>query len=247
MKTIFTLFASLLLSASLLAADFMPKSMLTVQSAGNEDIRVVVDGRRFETDANRIVIYDLGTGRHSIKIYRERRNGFFSILGSRYELVYNTSIQVKNRSHIQVSIDRNGRASMVESRLIANGRNSNMGNDRYFDFEKDGRRGDYDYNDTYARAMNDREFKAVLQAIDKEWLESNKLKSALQIVRNNNLSSAQVKEMLLLFSFENNKLELAKQAYANTVDKRNYTMVYDVFSFSSSKTELDRFIRGGRF
>ena len=62
-----------------------------------------------------------------------------------------------------------------------------------------------------------------------------------------NVPYAQVKEMLLLFSFENNKLELAKQAYASTVDKRNYSMVYDVFSFNTSKTELDRFIQGRRY
>ena len=247
MKTIFTLFASLLLSVSLLAADMMPKTMLTVQSAGNEDIRVVVDGRRYETSANRIVIQDLGTGRHTIKVYKEKRNGMFSIMGRRYELVYQSHVQVKNRSHILVNIDRNGRASMTESRLIANGRNSQTGSDRYFDYERDGRWGDYDYNEGYARAMSDREFNTVLQAIDKEWLESNKLKSALHVVKNNNFTAAQVKEMLLLFSFENNKLELAKQAYASTVDKRNYSMVYDVFSFNTSKTELDRFIQGRRY
>jgi len=86
----------------------------------------------------------------------------------------------------------------------------------------------------------------VLKQIDKEWLESNKLKSALQIVKANTVSAAQVKELLLLFSFENNKLELAKQAYASTVDKKNYDMVFDVFSFSNSKTELSRYIRNYR-
>ena len=90
--------------------------------------------------------------------------------------------------------------------------------------------------------MNDREFKSVLQAIEKEWLESNKFKSASQIVKSNSLSTAQVEQILLLFSFENNKLELAKQAYANTVDKGNYSMLFDLFSLSSSKTELQRYI-----
>jgi hypothetical protein len=85
-----------------------------------------------------------------------------------------------------------------------------------------------------------------LQSIEKEWLESNKLKSAIQIVKTNGLTSAQVKEMALLFSFENNKLELAKQAYTNTVDKRNYYILNDVFSFSSSKDELNRYIHNAR-
>ena len=74
-------------------------------------------------------------------------------------------------------------------------------------------------------------------------VRDNKLKSASQIVKTNNLSTAQVEQILLLFSFENNKLDIAKQAYANTVDKGNYSMLFDVFSFSSSKTELQRYIQ----
>lgn len=114
---------------------------------------------------------------------------------------------------------------------------------RGYDFDQDGQWGDYDNHEGYASGMNDREFKNVLQAIQKEWLESNKLKSASQIVKGNNLTTAQVEQILLLFSFENNKLDIAKQAYANTVDKRNYSMLFDVFSFSSSKTELERYIQ----
>ena len=109
--------------------------------------------------------------------------------------------------------------------------------------DNDGQWGDYDSHEGYASGMNDREFKNTLQAIDKEWLESNKFKSASQIVKSNSLTTAQVEQVLMLFSFENNKLEIAKQAYMNTVDKRNYSRLYDVFSFNSSKTELERYIR----
>ena len=116
-------------------------------------------------------------------------------------------------------------------------------NEKNYDFGRDGQWGDYDSHEGYASGMNVREFKNVLQAIEKEWLESNKLKSASQIVKSNSIATAHVKQILLLFSFENNKLELAKQAYANTVDKGNYSRLYDVFSFSSSKTELERYIR----
>jgi hypothetical protein len=122
-----------------------------------------------------------------------------------------------------------------------NGRNDS--NDGSYDYERDGQWGDYDNHEGYASGMNDREFKSVLQSIEKEWLESNKLKSASQIVKNNSLSTAQVEQLVLLFSFENNKLELAKQAYANTVDKRNYSRLFDVFSFNSSKVELERYIQ----
>lgn len=150
-----------------------------------------------------------------------------------------------------ITIEKNGRVSMQESRIRkdgnrgdndwGNGRDDRHGRD--YDFGRDGQWGDYDNHEGYASAMNDREFISVLQSIEKEWLETNKLKSASQIVKNNSLSTAQVEQLLLLFSFENNKLELAKQAYANTVDKRNYSRLFDVFSFNSSKVELERYIQ----
>jgi hypothetical protein len=55
-----------------------------------------------------------------------------------------------------------------------------------------------------------------------------------------------VKELMLLFSFENNKLDIAKSAYRKTIDKQNYLNVNDALTFSSSREELVRFIRESR-
>lgn len=231
-----------------------PQSVLTVKSADNADIRVVLDGKRFEPNDNSLMLRGIDDGYHTIKVFKQKRNGFFSIAGNKYELVYNTSINVKKRTHLFITIERNGRVSMQENRIRkdgnrgdndwGNGRGDRNGRD--YDFDHDGQWGDYDNHEGYASAMNDREFKSVLQSIEKEWLETNKLKSASQIVKSNSLSTAQVEQLVLLFSFENNKLELAKQAYANTVDKRNYSRLFDVFSFNSSKAELERYIRSPR-
>ena len=47
---------------------------------------------------------------------------------------------------------------------------------------------------------------------------------------------------MLLFTFENNRLEIAKYAYGKTVDKGNYFVVNDVFTFNS-KEKLNEYIR----
>lgn len=241
MKAIFTLLTSFFMSIAVFAAA-RPQSMLTIQSADNSNIRVEVDGKRFETNDNAVVLRGLTDGYHTVKVFKQKNNGFFNLSGRRFELVYNTSVNLKKRTHLSITIERNGRASLQETKL--NGNRNNGGYDK--DDDRDGQWGDYDSHDGYARGMNDREFKSVLQSIEKEWLESNKLKSATQIVRSNYLTTAQVEQVLMLFSFENNKLEVAKQAYANTVDKRNYPMLFDVFSFNSSKTELERYIQRNR-
>lgn len=246
MKTFFTLFASLFLSVAVFAAA-RPTSTLTIKSADNSDIRVVLDGKRFEPNDNALMISNLEEGMHSVKVYKQRNSGVYTILGKKYELVYNTTVNLKKRTHLFVTIERNGRISMSENKLKGNGGfNGRDRDDDYFDYDNDGQWGDYDAPNSYSRGMNASEFNRVLQSIDREWLESNKLKSAIQVVRSNNLSSAQVKEIMLLFGFENNKLEVAKQAYANTVDKRNYDVVVNTLTFSNNRAELERFIRTGR-
>jgi hypothetical protein len=57
------------------------------------------------------------------------------------------------------------------------------------------------------------------------------------------LSTAQIKEVMGLFGFESMKLDYAKWAYSNCVDKENYLQLNPVFGFSSSRTELMNYIR----
>jgi hypothetical protein len=265
MKTIFTLLSSLIMSVAVMAAAPKPKSTLTIRSTDQGDIRVIIDGKRFEPRHNSMMINNIDAGYHDVKIYRQRSGGIFTIVGKRYEVVYNTSLMVKPRTSIQIAVDRFGRTTITEQRIRGD-RDWDRDRNRYdddddFDFDRDGKWGDYDNrndnrndnryddHDRYdnSRAMNDREFTQVLSAMQKEWYEGNKLKSAQHIVNTNYFTSAQVKLMLQMFSFESNKLDLAKQAYAKTVDQRNfYLTVSDAFAFNSSKDELARFIRSIR-
>lgn len=236
MKTIFTLITSLFLSIAVFAAK--NNTILTVTSADRSNIVMILDGKRFEPNDNGIMLQGIEKGDHQIKVYREKNNGVFSLFGRKYEMVYNTTISLRNNTHLFITIERNNRISMSETKI----KKGYMSDDN----NSNGSWGGYDHHEAYTVGMSDRDFDNVLTQIDKEWLESNKLKSAINVVRNNSISSAQVKELLLLFSFENNKLELAKQAYGSTVDKRNYDVVYGVFSFDRTKAELERYVRNYR-
>ena len=273
MKTIFTLLLSVVAGISLMAAGPRPKSNLVIRTAERGDIRVVIDGRRFEANDNSIRIRGLEAGVHNVRIYRERNNGKFSILGKKYELLFDRSLRLRSQTNTLISIDRYGRASVQEGRGGRNNRDyrdsrdNRYGNDRDvydwdddrtwernrdFDYENtrnSGDYGDYDRDRNYGhsnRAMSDLEFNRVMESMQREWLETNKQKSASQIIAGNFLTTAQVKQMLMMFSFENIKLDLAKQAYAKTVDQRNYYSINDVFTYSSSREELARFIRNYR-
>lgn len=275
MKKIFTLFSTVLLSIAVFAAAPKAKTMLTIQSQVRADLRVVIDGRRFEPNSNFMRLQGLQAGYHTVTIYREKTGGIFNLMGKRYERIFSSSITLRQRTNLVMTVDRFGRTSLKETRFDGwnngggNGRNNRYDDRGYdrgrdngwgedyrqgqdFDYDVDGRLGDYDWNngysnDRFGNAISDREFSRVIQGMENEWLEANKMKSATQIISTNYLTSAQVRQMMQLFSMENNKVDLAKQAYGKTVDQRNFlSTISDQFSFSNSRDELARYIRNFR-
>ena len=92
--------------------------------------------------------------------------------------------------------------------------------------------------------MSAGDFEGAKASIKNQSFADSQMKVAKQIFNTNCLTSAQVKEIMMLFSFEDNKLEFAKFAYGRTFDLGNYYKVNDAFTFSSSIDELDEYIQG---
>ena len=113
--------------------------------------------------------------------------------------------------------------------------------DRDLRDDNDNRNADYDGE--YNRAMSDFDFSQAKETLRKEWFENTRMTTAKQIIDRNYFTSQQVKDILLLFTFENNRLEIAKYAYGKTVDKGNYFIVNDAFTFNSNKEKLSEYIR----
>lgn len=86
------------------------------------------------------------------------------------------------------------------------------------------------------------DFQAMKESIQSKDFESTRLTLAKQVLQNNCLTSAQVREVLALFDFENSRLDYAKYAYGRTYDIGNYFKVNDAFEFESSVEELNNFI-----
>ncbi|MES1215054.1 MAG: DUF4476 domain-containing protein [Bacteroidota bacterium] len=243
MKTISTLFASLFFSAAVFATDARNHSMITVKAGSKSEIQVVIDGKNFTSGKNIVMVDDVNPGYHSVAVYRKNHFGFNQ---RNFEQVYSGSVAVKPFTDVQITIGRHGNADIAY--LEKNGRNDGWGYNNpatpaYGSANDNGRWEDNKSYSGYAQAMSDREFNQVMSSMQKEWFENNKMKSASFIITGNFFTADQVKEMMSLFSFEDNKLEIAKQAYSKTLDKQNYRCVSDALSFSSSKNELARFIR----
>lgn len=95
--------------------------------------------------------------------------------------------------------------------------------------------------------MDQQSFMNVKQSIASKTFEDSKLTVAKQVINSNCLLSSQVKEIMMLFTFEDTRLELAKYAYGHTYDIGNYYQLNDAFTFESSIDELNEYINGGGF
>ncbi len=233
MKKFFTLIISSLFSLSLLAFDGSRLSISAVTSS--QELSVEVDGRKFSMKDNSITLSYLAEGYHQVKVYRQAKRGNGNTFG-RNVIVYTNSVLLKRGFHLDITINRFGKVLMDERRMDINDEWYNDQDD-YYDSDNGG------WNNGYSNVMNTREFETVKASLRKEWFENNRITSVKYIIEKNNFTTAQVKEMMLLFTFENNRLEIAKLAFRKTVDKNNYFQLNDALTFSSSKDELARFIR----
>jgi hypothetical protein len=91
--------------------------------------------------------------------------------------------------------------------------------------------------------MNPEMFRQLKSAMEARPFGSSKLEIAQQAMSMNYFTSAQVSELMGVFTFDSDKLTFAKNAYSRTIDKQNYFMVNNGFTFSSSASELNEYIK----
>ncbi|MBK6641612.1 MAG: DUF4476 domain-containing protein [Bacteroidetes bacterium] len=94
--------------------------------------------------------------------------------------------------------------------------------------------------------MMPQDFESMKSSINSKTFEESKMTIAKQILNNNCLLSGQVREIMMLFTFEDSRLDFAKYAYGRTYDIGNYYKVNDAFTFESSIEDLDSYISSFR-
>jgi hypothetical protein len=91
--------------------------------------------------------------------------------------------------------------------------------------------------------VSEGEFTGMKENIAAKNFEDTKVSTAKMIAGGRCLTAAQVRSIMQLFNFEDNKLDFAKFAYDRTYDIGNYFKVNDVFNFDSSVEELNTYIQ----
>jgi len=99
------------------------------------------------------------------------------------------------------------------------------------------------YNGVYGcqMPMSASNFSNAKKSIASKSFDESRLTIAKQIIGSNCLLCSQIKELMELMTFEATRLDLAKFAWHHTLDKGNYYMLNDAFTFESSISDLNKY------
>lgn len=227
MKRLSLLFALLSMQMMFAFGNHFNSSKLKLRLWDNSSFTIVFDGNHFSTPTNNFVANNLQAGNHRVKIIKNSNgyHGFHSVV------LFNGFINIPANSKVVAKLDYNNQLNIVRvENLIPNYSACNSG---YYESNY------YDSN-----FLSAHEFMQLKSSISHASFESSKMQIAKQAVGMNQVSSSQVAEIMRMFSFESTKLEFAKYAYNHVFDKSNYYLVNNAFSFSSSISDLNRFLYG---
>jgi hypothetical protein len=101
-------------------------------------------------------------------------------------------------------------------------------------------------NNNCIYGMSETDFRAAKNSISSTSFDDTKQSTFKQVVSSKCVNTAQVKEMLQLFSFEDTQVDMAKYAYTYVVDPSNYYTINDIFTFDSNKDELSNYVMTNR-
>jgi hypothetical protein len=90
--------------------------------------------------------------------------------------------------------------------------------------------------------MSTIDFEETKSSVKSKTFSDSKLTMAKQIAKNECLKAEQIKEIMMLFDYEDTRLEFAKYAYDYVFNPRKYYKVNDAFDYEMTIEELNEYI-----
>lgn len=206
----------------------------------NSSFTIVLDHHNYGKTTN-FYLGNLNPGSHTLQVIKLKKNNYGP--GMLKQLLYNGTIKVPSHTNVLATVTPNGQLQLSLTKKyqsIHSGYNGN--HSAYISYGSQ-----QSCNSNYAGnvcniPMSNSGFSNLMQVMNDEYFDNSKLEIVQQALSNNNFTTNQVILIMHQFSFESNKLAVAKLAYSKTVDPQNYFMVNKEFDFSSSVTNLNNYI-----
>ena len=175
--------------------------------------RVEVGGQMMENSTGRYRFFDLNRGIQMLSIYE---NGNI--------LVYRTQVELRENTRLLLDFDGYDLYLFGEENIEDNGIQvyPNIGG--------------------YKPMMSNEEFGQFYRSYAGKPFDKDKMETFYVAQKGMNFTTQQIVQMVKALSFDDNRLELAKTAYDNCVDRENYYKVVDAMTYSSTKEKLREYI-----
>jgi Domain of unknown function (DUF4476) len=242
-------------------------SALVVKSSSQNRFVVTIDNRdEYQTNGNNgydniVNIGALQAGNHTVTIY-EIKKGFFG--NQKQQQIYSSVLYFKPSTETSINVNYNGQVSINEKPLYnsggygGNGSSCGAGNNgngwgygygrrkhkhKRYDDDDRGYPNNYPNYPSYNRQISDYDFGILKQYVSKEAFDDCRVNITKQAAGNSYFSTAQVRDLMRIYSFDDSKLDVAKYFYNRTIDRNNYYQLTDALSFTTNKDALLAFIR----
>lgn len=235
MNKIFTLLVFTFSIIQLSKAD--SEFFIKINNTGN--YTVYLNNEAQKTKKGIVRFFDLNPGYYSLRIVSQ--NYWMP------QTIFQDNIQIQNGFRYAAEFQKNYGLNMIaqipyvqNNWFIDNLITSNFPNHNHY---PNNNYPNYNYPGNFGwNQMDNATFESLIQTVKNTSFDADRVEIIKNAVKANNISSAQVMELLKQVSFEDNRLELAKYCYSQTYDKQNYFQVNNVFSFSSSISALNKYI-----
>ena len=209
---------------------------MKIKLSTNQMLAVSIDDRYYEKRTTSLTIGEVPAGRHYIKVYNYRvgRSG-----NGRANLVYSGYIDLKHATFNTAVVDPFQKKMTMRTTQTFDRVDVDDSYNNYIEPEwRDDKSPEFN-----SSALLNQDVTELGGRVNDRMTDGDKLKLMQSVLSNRVYYTDQLRTMFGWLSFESTKLDFAKWAYDNAIDKENYWKLEDVFSFSSSKDELNDYIQ----
>jgi hypothetical protein len=252
-----------MMGLSLYAAAQCDNSVLVVHNTSNLPEKVYVDGSSGENAATPgVTTYGIPPGEHQVRVvavYTDE-NG-----QSRRRNIFNGKVNFRGSRYMDAWVEESKGISIHETPEPCNGElpegtappfnphapnvaqdNVPITNDQQAqsNTQPNNSGGTQPAATPLPTHISDDDFDRLKSTIANTRYEVKKMDTLKTQVGNTNFTTDQVGQLMNLFSFESNKLEVAKMLYMFTVDRKNYGRLASNFNFDARKEDFKKFMEG---
>ena len=205
---------SLLIAILIAVSAFAGTVRITFEGNANKDIRVELDGRVYHSK-------DYISSTSNQLVLQNLQDGEHSVIiyrvnkRGRTKQLYESSFNLQANQEIHLTVNQNGTITREES-----------------------------FSHPAYGAMSDVSFGEVYRRVSNEWTQANKVSTATDVFNTSSyyFSTYQARQIIELINSESSRLQLAKLAYDNIVDKENFRELSYLLNSQASRNDLENFI-----